>query len=862
MPLRESSPAESEFELDISNALADTDFLSGDDDNDTSPGLGVRAPKSKAKEILNVDDILEGSGNDDSGGEEAFIAAQQAAHNRKASTVKGKKGGGFQAMGLGANLRKAIARKGFSVPTPIQRKTIPLVLDGLDVVGMARTGSGKTAAFVIPMIEKLKAHSAKVGARAIILSPSRELALQTLKVVKDFGKGADLTSVLLVGGDSLEDQFGFLASNPDVIIATPGRFLHLLVEMELDLKSVQYIVFDEADRLFEMGFASQLTEILHALPSTRQTLLFSATLPKALTDSSEKEGVLIHLLKNDKEGNIKDKEASSHSTIVFAATKHHVEYLANLIRRAGYPVSYVYGALDQVARRQQVARFRSGETQILVVTDVAARGIDIPILANVINYDFPPQPKVFVHRVGRTARAGRRGWAYSMVRAEDAPYLIDLQLFLGRKIVFGKENDTKSRQGFNFAQDVIVGTLQRDLVERAVEAVNKLLSDDSDLNALKNVSVRAEKQYNRSRPSASSESVKRAKEVVANKGWTTLNPLFVDEVDTLEVERAKMLARVSNFRPPETIFEVGQRGLNRSEAANIMRKRREKITIDPTNRRGRVASDNEDSDSEDEGRPADQAEKGNDSDVDMSEASDDELAATFTKPASTKSKKSKSKKTSFEDPEHFMSYNPSTSLAEDRGYSITGGAASFTEAARSAQMDLASDEKKGFAEAHKVRGVRWDKKAKKYVARANDEDGSKGGKMIIGESGQKIAASFKSGRFQAWKNAHRIERMPRTGELESNSNTRLPGGANGAPMGGKLRGKMYHKSTAAPKRPDKFRDDYEVRKKRFAEAKEKGLVQDKRIKSELKSNNEIHKGRQLKQKRREKNNRPSKRRKL
>jgi ATP-dependent RNA helicase DDX54/DBP10 len=743
------------------------------------------------------------------------------------------------------------------------------------------------------------------------------LALQTLKVVKDFGKGTDLTSVLLVGGDSLEDQFGFLAGNPDIIIATPGRFLHLLVEMELDLKSVQYIVFDEADRLFEMGFASQLTEILHGLPSTRQTLLFSATLPKALTEfakaglqeptlvrldvdskisqdletafftvsSSEKEGVLIHLLKNvikvpmgetgvktvhdwenkgkkrkrgekqDAEGNIKVKEASSHSTIVFAATKHHVEYLANLISRSGYPVSFVYGALDQTARRQQVARFRSGETQILVVTDVAARGIDIPLLANVINYDFPPQPKVFVHRVGRTARAGRRGWAYSMVRAEDAPYLIDLQLFLGRKIVLRKEGDTKSRKDFNFAQDVILGTLQRDPVERAVEAVNNLVSEDTELYSLKNVSVRAEKQYNRSRPSASSESVKRAKEIVASRGWTTLNPLFLDEVDSMEVERAKMLARVSNFRPAETIFEVGQRGHNKSEAANIMRKRREKIKIDPGNRRG-AGEEDEDSSDEEEKAPAD---VGDDSDVDMDAASDDELAATFTKPTK---KSKKNKKQSFEDPEHFMSYNPSTSLAEDRGYSITGGVASFTEAARGAQMDLASDEKKGFAEASKAKGVRWDKKAKKYVARANDEDGSKGAKMIIGESGQKIAASFKSGRFQAWKNAHRIERMPRTGELESNTNRPGGVGVNGAPMGGKLRGKMFHKSTAAPKRPDKFRDDYEVRKKRFAEAKEKGLVKGAGAKSELKGNNEILKGRQLMQKKKEKNNRPSKKRKF
>merc|ERR1719355_732 len=248
MPHRASSPAASENEFDITKSLFQDD-VDGDDED--------------------------------------FIAAKQAASNRKASNVKGrsvKKGGGFQAMGLNSHLLKAISRKGFSVPTPIQRKTIPLVLDHQDVVGMARTGSGKTAAFVIPMIERLKSHSARVGARALILSPSRELALQTLKVVKEFGRGTDLKCVLLVGGDSLEEQFGFMAGNPDIVIATPGRFLHLKVEMSLDLSSVKYVVFDEADRLFEMGFAAQLAEILVALPTSRQTLLFSATLPKSLVE--------------------------------------------------------------------------------------------------------------------------------------------------------------------------------------------------------------------------------------------------------------------------------------------------------------------------------------------------------------------------------------------------------------------------------------------------------------------------------------------------------------------------------------------------------------------------------------------------
>lgn len=315
---------------------------------------------------------------------------------------------------------------------------------------MARTGSGKTAAFVIPMIERLKAHSAMFGIRALILSPSRELALQTLRVVKDFNRGTDLKTVLLVGGDSLEEQFASMTTNPDIVIATPGRFLHLKVEMSLDLSAMKYVVFDEADRLFEMGFAEQLTEILHALPFSRQTLLFSATLPSSLVEfaraglqepslvrldaetkvspdlqsaffsvkGAEKEGALLHVL-NDvikmplgssddadpESGKLSKKrkrgadtpsgkgKPTEHSTIIFVATKHHCEYIQALLLHLGFTVSCVYGSLDQTARKEQVENFRQGRSNILVVTDVAARGIDIPILANVINYDFPPQPK-------------------------------------------------------------------------------------------------------------------------------------------------------------------------------------------------------------------------------------------------------------------------------------------------------------------------------------------------------------------------------------------------------------------------------------------------------------------------------------
>jgi ATP-dependent RNA helicase DDX54/DBP10 len=790
---------------------------------------------------------------------------------------------------------------------------------------MARTGSGKTAAFVIPMIEKLKAHSARVGARALILSPSRELALQTLKVVKEFGRGTDLKCVLLVGGDSLEDQFGFMAANPDIVIATPGRFLHLKVEMSLDLSSVRYVVFDEADRLFEMGFAAQLTEILHALPTSRQTLLFSATLPKSLVEfaraglqepslvrldaeskispdlesaffsvkSGEKEGALLHILhdlikmptgpteaaktvtdtnnKKRKRGaetaRVKQKP-TEHSTIIFAATKHHVDYLASLLRLSGFAVSHAYGSLDQTARKIQVEEFRTGMTNILVVTDVAARGIDIPVLANVINYDFPPQPKIFVHRVGRTARAGQRGWSYSLVKESDAPYLLDLQLFLSRRLLLGREGGDSP----NYAEDVVVGALTRDKLESNSEWITKLLGEDDDLSALRAVASKGERLYVKTRNSASSESAKRAKEVVSSKGWNQLHALFNNDTNNAEQARIDMLARISGFRPQETVFEIGTRGKAaqaHGQAAEVMRKRREKIIprrYKEEDEKAAAADDEEpafdglDDEEHDEDEEDDMEVMITGGNDDMAEASDGDLEATFSK----SSQKGKGRTLSWKDSENFMSYTPKTiNAAEERGYGVHSGSyntasqnSNFVEAARNVTMDLTNDDTaKSFGEASRAKGMRWDKKNSKYVNRANDEDGSKGAKMIRGESGQKIAASFQSGRFDRWRKAHKVDRLPRTGEAE-----RAGAGNGGVGRGAGTRYK--HKDVRAPKEADKYRDDFHVRKKRVAEAKEKriGRFRDGGGKGEIKSTEDIRKDRKLAERRKAKNARPSKKR--
>ncbi|KAK4126119.1 DEAD-domain-containing protein [Parathielavia appendiculata] len=903
---RAASRAFSENEVDIAGSL----FA-----NETGSESDGEANKKPAD--LDFGDLLNAGGDgdsDDADGDEAFIAMQQRRSNRKTSNLHGKsvkKGGGFQAMGLNSNLLRAITRKGFSVPTPIQRKAIPLILEKRDVVGMARTGSGKTAAFVIPMIERLKAHSARVGARALILSPSRELALQTLKVVKELGKGTDLRTVLLVGGDSLEEQFGLMAANPDIVIATPGRFLHLKVEMSLDLSSVRYVVFDEADRLFEMGFAAQLTEILHALPPSRQTLLFSATLPSSLVEfaraglqepslvrldaetkvspdlesaffsvkGAEKEGALLHILhdiikmplgppagveQDDEQQSRKRKRGSDkpnrkekpteHSTIIFTATKHHVEYIAKLLRHAGFSVSYVYGSLDQTARKIQVDNFRRGRSNILVVTDVAARGIDIPVLANVINYDFPSQPKIFVHRVGRTARAGQRGWAYALVKESDLPYLLDLHLFLGRRLVLGQEVTEPS-----FARDVVVGSLMRAELENNTEWVNKVLSENSDISALKGVTIKAEKLYMKTRNSASSQSAKRAREVIASKGWTQLHALFGESAADAAEARDSLLSKISGFKPQETVFEIGPQGKSsKNKAAEVMRNFRAKVG---PRRNAKKEEDTEmadadaDSPTQEDGGGSfkkfgeEQAgEQGEGAWED--EESDSELEVTI-----SNSSKSKKGQTSFEDPEIFMSYTPrTTSVAEERAYGIhSGGTSHFVEAARDAAMDLNNDEgAKAFGLPTRSK-MRWDKRHSKYVSRANDDDGSRGAKMIRGESGVKIAASFQSGRFDKWRRANRLGRLPGVGEAEKSNlvrNFSAPGGV-----------RYKHKLEKAPKDADKFRDDYHERKKRVAEAKEKrvGRYKDgEGSRRELKSATDIRKARQLKERKKEKNARPSK----
>lgn len=518
---------------------------------------------------------------------------------------KRKASGGFQSMGLSYPTYNAISKKGYKVPTPVQRRSIPIIMQGRDVVTMARTGSGKTAAFVIPMVEKLKSHSAKVGARAVILSPNRELALQTLKVVKELGRYTDLRSVLLVGGDRLEDQFADLSTNPDIIIATPGRLLHILMEMSLELKTLSYLVFDEADRLFEMGFSDAINEIMHRVSSERQTLLFSATLPKTLVEFSKAgltDPVLIRLDADSKISpdldlafftvKATDKEAAliyllrtvikqGDKTIIFASTKHHVEYLHELLLAVGIDNCYIYGSLNQTARTINLAKFSADKVNVLIVTDVASRGIDIPLLNNVIHYDFTDRSKLFIHRSGRAARAGRPGVSFAFITNEDLPYLLDLQLFLARPLNLSGEFAQVSN--VDLRQKIVLGDMPYSLIQDDIEKMTMIMQSKTTVSALHKVAENGAKLYTRSRHPPSKESSQRAKKLLemAPVGSSRLgiHPLLRKFMGDNEQEKLSFLDKLRDFRPTETIFEFAKSKANQAEIAMKARRNQSDVAI-------------------------------------------------------------------------------------------------------------------------------------------------------------------------------------------------------------------------------------------------------------------------------------------
>ncbi len=365
----------------------------------------------------------------------------------------------FTSLGLGPKITKAVREAGYTEPTPIQSKAIPIIMRGGDVVGIAQTGTGKTAAFVLPILERLSSHGSASGRRSIrclILAPTRELALQIEENARAYSRHLHFRIAAIYGGVGERPQIAALRQGAEIVIATPGRLIDLMNQGHVRYDDLEIAVLDEADRMLDIGFLPAIRQIVRQLPKERQTLLFSATLGKEIdalsheflrspesvhigrtsrpADSvaqfvyeispSAKLPLLLHLL----------KDQSLDSVLVFSRTKHGADKIARRLVAQGISTATLHSNRSQNQRLQALRTFRNGGARVLVATDIAARGIDVEAISHVINYDFPPQPEDYVHRIGRTGRAKAIGDAISFVTPDDAANLRALERFITRGI--------------------------------------------------------------------------------------------------------------------------------------------------------------------------------------------------------------------------------------------------------------------------------------------------------------------------------------------------------------------------------------------------------------------------------------------
>jgi ATP-dependent RNA helicase RhlE len=364
----------------------------------------------------------------------------------------------FAELGLAEPLVRAVTEHGYTQPTPIQAQAIPAVLKGGDLLAGAQTGTGKTAGFTLPMLQRLNGgkRPAPRHVRALVLAPTRELAAQVNESVVTYGKYLKLSSEVVFGGVNINPQIQKLSRGVDILVATPGRLLDLMQQGALNLSAVEILVLDEADRMLDMGFIRDIRKVLAVLPPKRQNLLFSATFAdeiKALADSLlnqpqtievarrnstvEVIGQKIHPVDRDKKHQLLAHLITEHNwfqVLVFTRTKHGANRLAEQLGKSGISAMAIHGNKSQAARTRALSEFKSGKLQALVATDIAARGIDIDQLPFVVNFDLPNVPEDYVHRIGRTGRAGATGEAVSLVCVDERDLLRDIERFIKREI--------------------------------------------------------------------------------------------------------------------------------------------------------------------------------------------------------------------------------------------------------------------------------------------------------------------------------------------------------------------------------------------------------------------------------------------
>ena len=371
----------------------------------------------------------------------------------------------FQDLNLIEPILKALEEKKYTEPTPIQEKAIPLVLQRKDVLGCAQTGTGKTAAFAIPIIqilEGLKEDEGRAKIKTLIVTPTRELAIQIEENIKDYSKHTNLRHAVIFGGVKQASQVAQLRQGIDILVATPGRLLDLISQGHINLKQLKIFVLDEADRMLDMGFINDIRKLLEIIPKQRQSLFFSATMPQNIVSlsntilnnpisvevtpvSSTADTIkqCVYMTNKDKKKNLLLHIINSRNieqVLVFSRTKHGADRIARDLKKKGVNASAIHGDKAQNQRQRALSDFKKGDVRVLVATDIAARGIDIDKLKYVINYDVPNEPESYVHRIGRSGRAGEDGIAITICEAEENAYLKDIERLINQKIEVVEDN--------------------------------------------------------------------------------------------------------------------------------------------------------------------------------------------------------------------------------------------------------------------------------------------------------------------------------------------------------------------------------------------------------------------------------------
>lgn len=366
----------------------------------------------------------------------------------------------FNELNIAEPILRAIAEKGYTHPTPIQEKAIPALLRGEDLLGCAQTGTGKTAAFAIPLIQQIYLDEFRVKThrkiKALVVTPTRELAIQIQENFTAYGKYTDLRNTVIFGGVKQGKQTASLQQGVDILVATPGRLLDLINQGFITLKHIEYFVLDEADQMLDMGFVHDIKKLITRLPTKRQSLFFSATMPKSIVDLSGK------ILGNPERVTIKPEQATAErvdqavyfvtkgdkpnllahviqtekaeSTLVFSRTKHGADKIVRRLAKDKITAEAIHGNKSQNQRQKALGNFKEGKTKVLIATDIAARGIDVSELSLVVNYDLPNVPETYVHRIGRTGRAKASGIALSFCDVEERPYLRDIEKLINQKL--------------------------------------------------------------------------------------------------------------------------------------------------------------------------------------------------------------------------------------------------------------------------------------------------------------------------------------------------------------------------------------------------------------------------------------------